>query len=352
LLERLNGDRTTPKTKPSTRKQEEGIRESLVEEMSRLSGMDPDEISDDSHLYTDLGLDSLMAVELLLFLERNYHATLSEETVAKFQTVGDVLEELKRRGVGGDELDEAAPEPEEIRSALPYSKRPLIDRGVMSTSFYTMRTLFRRYFELQVENEQAVPASGAYILAANHSSHLDTAAIIAALSLTLGVREAQRIHVIGARDYFFNSMFKSWVFSNCLNVVPIERDEISLVGLRRITRILQQGEPVLIFPEGTRSRTGQLQAFKPGIGLVAWESKAPILPVYIKGSYEAMPPEKSMPSKKPIRVRFGDLMKIENYSRPEADSALDLTYRQIASDVRLEIENLINTANGADKNPY
>jgi len=278
LLERLDGGRSGSRTARHEKMVHRGIRQSLIEELSRLSGLDVGEITEDSHLYIDLGLDSLMAVELLLFLEREYKATVTEEGVAGFQTVGDVLDELRKRGIREGRPQGDAEKIDAIRSALPYSKRPALDKSILSTSFAMLRSMFRHYFHMEVENEGSVPAEGPFILAANHSSHLDTAAIIAALSMTQGIRQAQRLHVIGARDYFFNSSFKSWIFSNCLNVVPIERDEISLVGLRRITRILKSGEPVLIFPEGTRSRTGKLQDFKPGIGLVAWESKAPILP--------------------------------------------------------------------------
>jgi long-chain acyl-CoA synthetase len=315
----------------------------LIEELSRLSGLDEHEIDEESHLYTDIGLDSLMAVELLLFLERTYGATVSEDRVARFQTVGDVLVELKRRGLGETETKISGNGDQGIRSALPLDERPAFDRGVLRSSYSLLRILFRRYFRLKVENAEVIPRAGSFILAANHSSHLDTAAIIASLSQTLGIRQAQRLHVIGARDYFFNSAVKSWIFSNCLNVVPIERDEISLVGLRRITKILKRGEPVLIFPEGTRSRSGALQSFKPGIGLVAWESKAPILPVFIQGTFEAMPPSRNRPRKNPVRVRFGELMEIERYSPPEEELARDLLYRQITSDVQKAIEKLAGT---------
>ncbi len=191
-------------------------REKLLGELSRLSGVDVKEIDDETNLYIDLGMDSLLAVELLLFIERDLGISVADEWIPMFQTVGDVLDELRRQGVSTG----ATGAPEVVRSALSYDKRPTIDRALMGASFSTLKALFRSYFQLQIANPQILPLDRPYIVAANHSSHLDSVAVISALSLALGVREAQRVHIIGARDYFFNSPLKSWLFSTCLNVGP------------------------------------------------------------------------------------------------------------------------------------
>ena len=62
-----------------------------------------------------------------------------------------------------------------------------------------------------------------------------------------------------------------------------------------VKSILSDGESVLIFPEGTRSRTGQLQEFKPGVGLIAQELGVPVVPAYIQGTHQAMPVGKALP---------------------------------------------------------
>jgi long-chain acyl-CoA synthetase len=164
--------------------------------------------------------------------------------------------------------------------------------------------------------------------------------MITALTAALGKKKAQELHVIGARDYFFNSSFKSWLFSTCLNVVPIERDEISLAGLRQIRSILSRGEPILIFPEGTRSRAGTLQPFKPGIGLIAHDTGAPIVPALIEGTYSALPPGKTLPRKNRITVTFGPPIIMENYAATTGEVPKDEIYRKITSDVRDAIKDL------------
>lgn len=318
---------------------EGGRRDTLVQELSRLSGVEVESISDETNLYTDLGLDSLMAVELLLFIERELGLTLPDERVAAFQSVGDVLNELRKRGLG-ESAEGARPRLAPVRSALPIDARPFTDRAVMTASFSLIRSLFSGYFQLKVENHGELPKDGPYIIAANHSSHLDSAAVISALSLAMGVRRAQRMHVIGARDYFFNSRFKSWLFSTCLNVVPIERDEVGLSGLRMVGTILAQGEPVLIFPEGTRSRNGSLQDFKPGVGLIAWEYQVPVVPAYIHGAYDAMPAGQTLPSRVPLKVRFGAPLQMDAYQATARSLKRDELYRRIAADLRRAIVSM------------
>lgn len=317
-------------------------RKLLLKELSRLSGLEAEEISEESHLYTDLGLDSLMALELLLSMEQNFGVIIPDEKAASMQTVKDVLDEVRRIGLKPDK--QASPKVH--RSTLSLRERPLIDRTILRMSFQALRNFSRTYFDLKLENESAIPESGAYILAANHASHLDTVVMISGLTHALGVRKSRRLHIIGARDYFFEGIFKSWFFSTCMNVVPIERDELSLNGLRQLSSILAAGEPILIFPEGTRSRSGQIQEFKPGVGLVAWEQKVPILPVYLDGTYDAMPAGKSLPKRTPISVVFGNMIKMREYERVAAATTKDHLYRSITADVKTAIETMKKAAGG------
>ncbi len=321
-----------------------GKRRLLLKELSRLSGLEVGEISEESHLYTDLGLDSLMALELLMAMEQKFGIAIPDEKAAGMQTVQDVLDEIKRIGL----KPESVPVKKVHRSTLSLKERPLRDRLILRLSFQALRNFSRTYFDLSLFNEKFIPESGAYILAANHASHLDTVVMISALTQALGVRKSRRLHIIGARDYFFEGPFKSWFFSTCMNVVPIERDELSLNGLRRLGSILAFGEPILIFPEGTRSRSGQMQEFKPGVGLVAWEQKVPILPVYLKGTYDAMPAGKALPKRFPISVVFGEMIEMRQYEKIAFTSNKDHLYRQITADVKNAIEKIGNSSQGAE----
>jgi long-chain acyl-CoA synthetase len=127
-----------------------------------------------------------------------------------------------------------------------------------------------------------------------------------------------------------------------LNVVPIEREEVSLAGLRRVRSILSQGEPILIFPEGTRSRNGELQEFKPGVGLIAMEMNVPVIPTFIDGTYEALPAGRTMPRRSRIRVSFSKPILMDAYKGDESEWGKDEVYRAIAGDIRAAVEALSN----------
>ncbi|MGH9338430.1 MAG: AMP-binding protein [Acidobacteriota bacterium] len=314
----------------------------LLNELSRLSRVPAAEITEESHLYSDLGLDSLMAIELLLFIEHEFAIDVPDAKANSVQTVGDVLREIQPRKPPIKPAGK--PKKPLARSVLPYSDRPIIDRMLLDCSLTGMKGLFKRYFSLELANPETIPKDKPFILAANHSSHLDTGAVISALGAAQGLESARKLHPLGARDYFFDTPIKRWFFSTFLNVVPIEREEASLAGLRMVKGILSGGEPVLIFPEGTRSRTGLLQTFQPGLGLIAWELKVPIIPVYIEGAFEAMPVGRSVPRRKKIRVVFGPPVTMDSYQSPGATSPRDGLYRRIAADVRHSIEVLGTSA--------
>ena len=315
--------------------------EELLRELSRLSGIPTQEIREDSHLYSDLGLDSLMSIQLLLFTEHQFGVSVSDQVAATLQTAGELLEQIRPQApTQARKAERKGARTSKIRSARPYGERSSTERWLLSSSYRALRLVYQKYFRLKVYNQEHLPAAGPYIIAANHASHLDGGAMISAVSAVLGLQEAQKMHILGARDYFFDTALKSWFFSTFLNLVPVEREETSLAGLRMVKSILLGGECVLIFPEGTRSRTGQLQEFKPGVGLIALELGVPVVPAYIQGTHPAMPVGKAFPRRRGIGVFFAPGIRVEP-SPPEGPrTALDERYRQIAAQVRTAISGL------------
>ena len=243
------------------------------------------DVRPDSRLDDDLGLDSLQAIELLLFLDHSLGVSLTTRPrPVSRPSASSSTRSAKDAGPAAARRARAT-----VRSALPHHERPMIDRALFGSFRVGLKALYRGYFALEVRSAERIPAEPPYIIAANHSSHLDAPAILAAIEHARGPEAARRLHVLGARDYFFDTPLKRWFFSTFLNVVPIEREETSLAGLRMVKRILSSGESALIFPEGTRSRTGEIDAFKPGLGLLAREFEVPIVPVHIGGRSRRSP---------------------------------------------------------------
>ncbi len=331
---------------PGTRPRGSDVAMELTRELSRISGIPSAEITPDSHLFTDVGLDSLAAMELLIQLEHRFGISLSEERVASLVSFGDLVAAVKesRAATEAGTTGTAA-----VRSALPWSQRPSIDRALLGLSFSALRLLYASYFRLRLRFPEHLPRDEAYVIAANHSSHLDSGAIIAALAGALGPKQAKKLHLLGARDYFFNNPVRAWFFSTFLNVVPIEREETSLAGLRIIQTILQEGEPILIFPEGTRSRTGELRSFKPGLGLIARELRVPIVPTHIDGAYRALPAGRNLPRPGRLEVTFGKPIRTERYFSDGAEESRVHLYRKIADDVREHVVRLGSRDGGGDE---
>lgn len=206
----------------------------------------------------------------------------------------------------------------------------------------TARALMRKamqlyawsWFSFKVSGAEHLPA-GAFIVAANHCSHLDTGAVVTAF----GDRGAD-LCVMGARDYFFNRRLKGWFFHTFLNVVPFDRTENMIKGLRQARAVLLSQRPVLIFPEGTRSLTGELQSFKAGIGLLALELGVPVVPCHIDGTHAALPKGRAIPRRAKIHVRFAPPVRMEGYRAlyPEVDRRE--LYRRVAEDVRAAVARL------------
>ncbi|MCA9323316.1 MAG: 1-acyl-sn-glycerol-3-phosphate acyltransferase [Planctomycetes bacterium] len=157
------------------------------------------------------------------------------------------------------------------------------------------------WLKLRVEGIEQVPTDGPLLFVSNHTSHLDTAVI----RRGVGRYRARRLQVMAARDYFFGTKLKTWFYGMLFNTLPFEREHGSLRGLELCRLALAGGCSVLIYPEGTRSKTGEMRAFRSGIGILAVELGLPVIPVHVEGAFAALPPGRRFPRRGPITVRFG-----------------------------------------------
>jgi 1-acyl-sn-glycerol-3-phosphate acyltransferase len=134
--------------------------------------------------------------------------------------------------------------------------------------------LFRLTISLQVTGNYQIPQCSQLIIAANHISWVDP--------LLIGASINRRVNFVAKEELFYNKLFTQLL--RRLGAIPVHRRKVSLEFLREADRILKQNEILAIFPEGTRSRNGQLGAAFSGAAFVAMRSGAPILPVGISGT--------------------------------------------------------------------
>ncbi len=134
--------------------------------------------------------------------------------------------------------------------------------------------ILRLLFGLKVRGQENVLPDGKLIVASNHRSNLDPAILGAALP-----REA---HFFAKVELFKNRPFAALI--RYLNAFPVTRSGFDRQALKQALKVLEQGDALVIFPEGTRAPVGGFLRAKKGMGWIATLSKAPIVPVYVHGS--------------------------------------------------------------------
>ncbi len=159
------------------------------------------------------------------------------------------------------------------------------------------KLIFKRAYKGKLYGLENIPETGGFILAGNHVSYLDPPLIA--------------VHTNRQPVYSFarQTLFKrgiAWFFRR-LYMIPVDRDKGSDIrSIKQVLKLLADGNPVQMFPEGTRSPTGLPQRPKKGIGLFVSKSKVPVVPVRIFGTYEAWPKGAKWPNFKPsIAIVFG-----------------------------------------------
>jgi len=137
---------------------------------------------------------------------------------------------------------------------------------------------------------------------ANHSSHLDTLCLLAALPL----RKLHRAFPAAAADYFFQSVPRILVAAVVTNALPFARRVRVRRSLSICSELLSNPENILIiFPEGTRSKTGETREFKSGIGALVAGRDVMVLPCYLQGAFNAWPKGRRLPRPKKVRLIVG-----------------------------------------------
>ena len=162
-------------------------------------------------------------------------------------------------------------------------------------SKWTLWLFFRFGHGLEVHGLQHVPKRGGFVLASNHVSYLDPP--------VLGAACPRRLAFMARESLFRHPLLGA--FMRGVHVIPLRRGEADLGAIREATARLRAGLAVAIFPEGTRQLSGRLGHAKRGVGLLAASAQVPIVPVLVRGTFEAFPPDASSLRRAKIRVAFG-----------------------------------------------
>ena len=204
-------------------------------------------------------------------------------------------------------------------SPLHAGARFVAQRGLLKPLVWRLATV------TVLGREHLESVSRPFVVVSNHTSHLDTPLIYGALPRKL----ARYVAAGAASDYFFDVWWRKGLTSLFFNAFPVDRT--GLRGRKGLaTSLLDDGVPVLLFPEGTRSRTGEMANFKPGFAALCISRDVPCLPVAIVGAAEAMPYGQNWPTRgrPPVYVCFGEPL------MPEDGETVAQFSERVAKEVR------------------
>ncbi len=305
--------------------------------LAAVKGKKASEIHGDMTIGDDLGFDSLALTELLVALEAKY-GTIEPKALQACRTVADVENLVgteraslrshqltkSRYAIEGRNGESSANKPLVLPEPMQEQGKRLI--GKLQDLFYgdMMRS--------NVVGRAFIPHNRNTIVVANHVSHLDMGFVRHALG-----KYGEDITSLAAQDYFFekNTLQRAF-FENLTNLKAVDRKGGLRASERQAGEILSRGKTLLIFPEGTRSIDGELHEFKPLLGHLALTYGVDILPLYLKGTREAMPKGAKIPMSRDIEARIGPPITVTDMRR--------LTKGLSAGDASREVAKLAHRA--------
>ncbi|MGI8603034.1 MAG: lysophospholipid acyltransferase family protein [Verrucomicrobiales bacterium] len=182
------------------------------------------------------------------------------------------------------------------------------------------------FFDFRVLHRHRLIENGPALIVANHVSYFDPPLIGSAYERPIWFL---------ARKTLFRG-FGAWLYPR-LNCIPIDQEGSDISGVKTIIRLLRGGERVLLFPEGSRSLDGALQAAEPGVGLVICRANVPVQPLRLFGAHEALPPGSTLPRPSRIRLVVGEPFELA--PGEQAGKGRDF-YRSLGNRVMKEIAAL------------
>ncbi len=243
------------------------------------------------HLELDCGLDSLDMVEMLAFIEATFGVLLSKEDFAAEFTVMDLAELVRTRKTRVEETGAHWKTILEAGAGLKLSPK----RSRMGLPVRLFRPLFTRYFDITHRGLENLPEAP-FIIAPNHASYLDAPT----LALALPEETIANTFYIAKQKLIISVLMM--IFAGRRNIITLTTDRNLRESLQKAAAVLRSGRIVMIFPEGTRSTDGRVGAFRKSVAILGREMGVPIVPVAIRGTYEAMPRGKALPRRGAIEI--------------------------------------------------
>ena len=280
------------------------------------------------HIETDLAFDSLDRVSLQGFIEQTFGMTINADTMADFKDIRSLAEKVAkgqtRREVekidwhkiltnGNDNNDENNDENENLKLPTASFTHTLYE-GMF-------KTFFKTYNRMTIKGTENIPANGPFILAPNHQSYLDAPIAMAGVPKN----QINDIYFYATEEHVQGKFLR--FMANRHNIILMENRNLKN-SILKLSKVLRQGKSIMIFPEGTRTFSGEMGDFKKTFAILAKELNVPIVPVRITGAYRMLK----------RGTRFIQPCHIQVEYLPEVRPNETLTYDEIAQIVKSRIQ--------------
>lgn len=272
------------------------IQQHVTHLIAKLGEIDSGIITPLSKPFSELGMDSLAAINLALEVEDIYHVNV-EGIFNQDMSVADLVGYIQH------------PNEQPKQDKVNLGAAPKVKKKIDFVLFKTACVLARVFYKVTVKNDHTIPNNTGYIICANHVSNLDY------LWLTVNFKKEQfqKFYCMAKQEVVSKAAISQLLTRVC-GMIPINRDQVGSDTLVHCKDTLKANNGLLIHPEGTRSKSGQLGVLKKGAAVLAIDSGVPIIPAYIHGAYEIYPSTNKLPKwfnfskmrKYPVEVIYGD----------------------------------------------
>ena len=255
-----------------------------------------------SSSFAELGFDSLMYNELAAVLENEFGESAAPEALANMNTIEELVLAIRTPQAGARGQPRRRGESRKKREEDEIEIPPAVARAGRAALTEVQHWFYHQVLEPTFTGRAHVPNHTNYLVVANHGSHLDMGLVKMALG-----DAGSNLVALAAADYFFDNRVKRTFFGNFTNLVPMERRGSLRESLDRAAGYLKQGYSVLVFPEGTRSRSGQIQEFRRGFAHLAYRCRVGVLPIHLD-TWGAFPPGAVGLRSRTIAARIGPFL--------------------------------------------
>ncbi|MGL4670847.1 AMP-binding protein [Cetobacterium sp.] len=259
-----------------------------------LSNLKSKKVTSKAHLELDLGLDSLDLVEFMAFVQSSFGVNLTEEVLTENPTVIAIAEYLKENSNGLEVKDIDWKTILEKESLEGFPKSNCAGKIVKTI----LKPVFSAYIKVEKETVENSNVNTPTIFVGNHQSFLDGFIF----NQSVDNKILDNTYYLAKVAHFQKGFMKS--LGENSNVMLIDINKNLAETLQSAATALRKGKNIVIFPEGTRTRDGEMKEFKKFYAILAKELGADIVPFGIKGAYELFPAHRKTPTSGTVKVKF------------------------------------------------